>query len=65
MARPRSGDQVWKRVFHQWNVEAFVAHDYPDFYYMVNVKGKRPKYFWGETAWADYQRYASDELVTF
>lgn len=63
MARPKASDQIWKRVFHQWNVEAYESHDYKDFYYKVEVRGKRPKYFWGETAWMDYQRYAADELV--
>ena len=63
MKRPKASDQIWKRIFRQWNVEAFESHDYQEFYVKVIVKGKRPKYFWGETAWADYQRYASDELV--
>jgi hypothetical protein len=63
MRKPKASDQVWKRVFHQGKVEAFVAHDYPDFYYKVTVQDKRPKYFFGETAWQDYQRYAYDELL--
>jgi len=65
MAKPKASEQIWNRIFHQWNVEAFEAHDYKDFYIKVLVKGKRPKYFWGETAWSDYQRYASDELISF
>lgn len=65
MARPKASDQHWHRIFHQGSVEAYEAHDYRDFYYRVDVRGKRPKYFWGENAYSDYQRYASDELVTF
>lgn len=34
----------------------------PDFY-KVDVSGKRPKYFKGETAWSDSRRYAEDERV--
>jgi hypothetical protein len=60
--RPKASDQIWKRIFHQWNVEAFEAHDYKDFYIKVVVKDKPVKYFWGESAWANYQRYASDSL---
>jgi hypothetical protein len=63
--RPKPSDQVWKRIFHQWNVEAYEAHDYKDFYIKVVVKDKPVKYFWGENAWANYQRYAMDNLVTF
>lgn len=29
--------------------------------YRVSVEGKRPKVFWGETAWSDAERYAGDE----
>jgi hypothetical protein len=60
--RPKASDQIWKRIFHQWNVEAFEAHDYKDFYIKVVVKDKPVKYFWGESAWMNYQRYASDSL---
>jgi hypothetical protein len=63
--RPKPSDQVWKRIFHQWNVEAYEAHDYKDFYIKVVVKDKPVKYFWGENAWANYQRYAMDNLITF
>jgi hypothetical protein len=62
MARPKASEQVWHRIFHQGGVEAYEAHDYKDFYIKVLVEGKRPKYFWGETAWVDYQRYASDNI---
>jgi hypothetical protein len=35
------------------------------FYIKVEVRDKPVKYFWGESAWANYQRYAYDNLVTF
>jgi hypothetical protein len=63
MAKPKASDQIWHRIFHQSGIEAYEAHDYKDFYIKVVVPNKRPKYFWGETAWSDYQRYAYDELM--
>lgn len=62
MSRPKASDQHWHRIFHQGPVEIYEAHDYRDFYYRVDVRGLRSKYFWGETAWQDYQRYASDNI---
>jgi hypothetical protein len=63
VARPKASEQHWHRVFHNGIVTVSEAHDYRDFYYMVEVKGDRPKYFWGETAYADYQRYAYDKTL--
>lgn len=31
-----------------------------DFFFKVTGKGVRTKYFYGENAWSDSQRYASD-----
>lgn len=64
MSRPKASEQYWHRIFHQANIKVYEAHDYRDFYYRVDVENKRSKYFWGETAWADYQRYAYDEMLT-
>ena len=61
--RPKASDQIWKQRFHNSIVTLFVAHDYPDFYYKVDSKGERSKYFWGETAWSDAQRYAYDKTL--
>lgn len=33
---------------------------FDDDYWRVTAVGKRPKYFYGETAWQDASRYASD-----
>jgi hypothetical protein len=62
--RPKASDQVWRRIFHQDNVIAYEAHDYKDFYIKVEVRDKPVKYFWGENAWSNYQRYAYDNLLT-
>ena len=63
MVRPKASEQVWKQRFHNNAITLYVAHDYPDFYYRVDVKGDRSKYFWGETAYADSQRYAYDKTL--
>ena len=47
---------------HEQGVEIFESDEHADFYYKVTVPGQRPKYFWGETAHADMQRYAVDNI---
>jgi len=59
--RPKASDQHWHRIFHSPNVTCYEAHDYRDFYYKVVPKNNPIKYFWGETAHMDYQRYALDQ----
>lgn len=63
MARPKASDQIWKQRFHNNTVTLYVAHDYPDFYYKVVAKDNPIKYFWGESAWSDAQRYAYDKTL--
>ena len=53
--------ESWNRVFHQETVEVYEASNYDD-YYKVTAYGIRPKYFYGETAWMDAQRFALDNL---
>ena len=40
--------------------KVYVADIEYGFFYKVEVPGKRPKYFYGETAWQDARRYADD-----
>lgn len=47
---------------HEQGVEIFESEEYPGDYYKVCVPGKRPKYFYGELAYADFQRYATDNI---
>jgi hypothetical protein len=54
----------WTRTFHQEGVCVYEADNYED-YYKCTVGDSRPKYFFGETAWMDVQRYALDNLPTF
>lgn len=37
--------------------------DIDSFFYKVVVPGKRPAYFYGETAWQDARRYAGDQHI--
>ena len=61
--RPKVSEQTWERIYHTNIVSVYESQEHHGFYYRVNVEGKRPKYFWGETAWADYQRYAYDQVL--
>jgi hypothetical protein len=62
MAKPKVSEQTWQRIMHEQGVEIFESEEHQGDYYKVVVPGKRPKYFYGELAWADYQRYASDNI---
>lgn len=62
MAKPKVGEQTWNRIFHEQNVRIFESEEHEGFFYKVEVDGKRHKYFYGETAHMDTQRYASDNL---
>ena len=56
--------ESWDRVFHQEGVYIYEASNYED-YFKCTVGSNRPKYFFGETAYMDVQRYALDNLPTF
>lgn len=62
MSKPKASEQTWNRIMHEANVRVYESEEHPDFYFKVEVNGQRPKYFYGETAWMDYQRYASDNI---
>ena len=61
--KPKVSEQTWRQIMHEQNVVVYESEEHPDFYFKVEVQGQRSKYFYGEMAWADYQRYASDNLV--
>jgi hypothetical protein len=37
--------------------------NFPDDYWKVIVTGKKPKYFYGESAYSDAKRYATDHDI--
>lgn len=64
MAKPKVSDQTWNRIFHNPIVDVFESEEHEGFYFKVMSRGKSAKYFYGETAWSDYQRYAYDETIS-
>ena len=53
----------WDRMYHSPDnkVQIYEASNYYD-YYKCTVENKRPKFFFGETAHMDVQRYALDNV---
>ena len=53
----------WDRMYHSPDnkVQIYEASNYYD-YYKCTVKGSRPRFFFGETAHMDVQRYALDNV---
>lgn len=57
--KPSVSSTTWTRIFHNGGVDVYESDKYLDFY-RVTPKGGRAKYFFGETAWMDTQRFAVD-----
>jgi hypothetical protein len=55
-----SSVNCWNQIFHNSGVKVYEADNYYDYYKVVPVSEK-PKYFFGETAWMDAQRFAVDK----
>ena len=55
--------ESWDRMYHSPDnkVQIYEASNYYD-YYKCTVENKRPKFFFGETAHMDVQRYALDNV---
>ena len=52
----------WIQTWHSGNtIKIYEANNYYDYYKCI-VRDRRPKYFFGETAWMDVQRYALDNV---
>lgn len=51
----------WRIIEDSSNPVATVYYaDIDNFFMKVVAKGRKPKYFYGETAWSDSARYAGD-----
>jgi hypothetical protein len=51
----------WELVFESDLVRVEVGTaEFPEDYWKVTPAGERPKYFYGESAWSDSRRFASD-----
>lgn len=59
--KPSAGSTTWTRIFHNGGVEVYEADKYQDYYKVIKKDGSvRPKYFFGESAWMNAQRFAVD-----
>jgi hypothetical protein len=54
MTKPKASDQTWRRIYHSQVAEVFESDTEND-YYKVVLEGQRPKYFYGELAFQNYQ----------
>jgi hypothetical protein len=59
--KPSVKDTTWTRIFHYNTAQVMESDRYCDFYKVV-VEGQRPKYFFGESAWMNCQRYVVDKI---
>jgi hypothetical protein len=62
--KPSVDSTSWAEIFSNTNVKVYEAYKYYDFYKLVPRNGK-VKYFFGESAWADLERYSADNQWTF
>lgn len=58
--KPSVGSTTWTRIFHNGGVHVYESDKYYDFYKVVPA-GEKPKYFFGESAWMNTQRFAVDK----
>ena len=59
--KPSVSSTTWKGIWHEKDVKVYEADRYYDFYKII-AGSDRPKYFFGETAWMDTQRYVVDKI---
>lgn len=58
--KPKVSETKWEQTFHNQGVTFYTSDTFFDYYKVVTNKDKKAKYFFGETAWMDAQRYAVD-----
>ena len=58
---PPVGGASWHSLFTDDSVSVYQDGN-DDIFYKVVIRGKRPKYFYNETAHSDVSRYCADEL---
>jgi hypothetical protein len=57
--KPSVSSTTWTRIFHNGGVDVYESDKYYD-YYKVTPRSSKPKYFFGESAWMNAQRFAVD-----
>lgn len=58
---PAVGGAKWHSQFSDDQLSIYQDGN-DDIFFKVVIHGKRPKYFYNETAWSDVSRYCADEL---
>lgn len=58
--KPKVSETGWERVFHNDGIAFYSSDTFFDYYKVVTNKDNKAKYFFGETAWMNAQRYAVD-----
>lgn len=59
--KPSVNSTTWTRMFHSDGVSVYDSDKYQDFYKVV-PQDDRPRYFFGEQAWMDCQRFVVDKV---
>lgn len=62
--KPSVSSTGWTEIYSNTKVKVYEADKYYDFYRITPEKGQT-KYFFGETAWSDLERYSADNQWTF
>lgn len=60
MSKPKASDMTWSLLWRNQQADVYAALE-DDAYFKIVIFGQRPKYFYGESAWSDTQRYVADE----
>lgn len=60
MSKPKASEMSWSLIWRNSQLDVYVAKQ-DDAYFKITMFGKKPKYFYGESAWSDVQRYVVDE----
>ena len=58
--KPSVSSTTWTRIFHNGGVRVYESDRY-EYFYKVEPAGERAKYFFGESAWMNTQRFAVDK----
>jgi len=59
--KPSVSSTTWSRIFHDSGLSVYESDKYECFYKVV-PQNERPKYFFGESAWSNSQRFAVDKI---
>lgn len=58
--KPKVSETGWDQTFHNDKITFYTSDTFFDYYKVVVNDTKKAKYFFGETAWMDSQRFAVD-----